>query len=60
MEGSAKAEEQVEPWRMQLNLMGARSSVCPSLGQNQDVPFQCKFITFAIGYQGKCKVEKQL
>lgn len=50
MAGHAKGEEQIESWRMQLDLMGAKSSVCPVLGQNQDVPFQCKFMTFRMGY----------
>lgn len=58
--GRVQAERQVEPWRMQLDLTGARRPVCPILGQNQDVPFQYKFLTFPLGYQGKWEAEKQL
>lgn len=60
MAGCTKAEEQVEPWKMPLDLMGARSSVCPVLVQNEDVSFQCEFMTFPMCYQGKWEVEKQL
>lgn len=60
MAGRAEGEEQVEPWRMQLDVMGTRGSVCPVLGQNQGIPFQCKFMTFPMGYYGKWEVEKQL
>lgn len=31
----AKGEEQVEPWRIKLDPIGARGSVYPGLGQNQ-------------------------
>lgn len=53
MAGHATSEEHVKPWRRQLNLREAWDSVNPVLGQRQDVPVQCKFMTFPMGYQEK-------